>query len=115
MTQEKTEEFRVRLEELESEIERNLRLQEEESRSVSGEQHTESVDEAQARTETYTRDVMHIHDEKRLVRIRGALRRIREGRYGICAACGAPISDERLDARPEAAFCITCERTIRNR
>ena len=115
MTKQRTQEFCERLERLESEIEQNLRLQEEESRSISGEQHTESIDEAQARTETYTRDAMHVLDEKRLVRIRGALRRIREGGYGVCAACGAPIDEGRLEAKPEAAFCIRCEQSTRNR
>jgi DnaK suppressor protein len=35
-----------------------------------------------------------------------ALRRLEDGRYGMCEACGRPISDGRLHARPETPFCI---------
>lgn len=38
-----------------------------------------------------------------------ALTRIERGTYGLCADCGAPIPDGRLDARPEAARCVTCQ------
>jgi RNA polymerase-binding protein DksA len=42
--------------------------------------------------------------------VRDAMRRREEGRYGICASCGQPISAERLEARPEATLCIDCQR-----
>ena len=42
--------------------------------------------------------------------VRDAMRRRDEGRYGICATCGQPISAERLEARPEATLCIDCQR-----
>ena len=35
-----------------------------------------------------------------------ALERLSEGTYGSCDACGRPIGDERLEARPAARFCI---------
>lgn len=35
-----------------------------------------------------------------------ALKRIEEGRYGICEACGQPIPDERLEAKPAARYCV---------
>jgi RNA polymerase-binding protein DksA len=38
-----------------------------------------------------------------------ALRRLRAGRYGICAACGGRIAFRRLLALPEARRCIRCE------
>jgi RNA polymerase-binding transcription factor DksA len=37
-----------------------------------------------------------------------ALRRLAEGRYGVCERCGQPIGAERLAARPSAATCIRC-------
>lgn len=37
-----------------------------------------------------------------------ALERIEDGTYGICAVCGAEISEGRLEARPEASLCIGC-------
>jgi DnaK suppressor protein len=40
--------------------------------------------------------------------IDAALRRLAEGSYGTCVACGGPISEARLAARPAAASCIAC-------
>ncbi|WP_269778536.1 TraR/DksA C4-type zinc finger protein [Microlunatus antarcticus] len=34
--------------------------------------------------------------------------RLAAGTYGLCERCGRPIAEERLAARPEARFCITC-------
>jgi RNA polymerase-binding transcription factor DksA len=42
--------------------------------------------------------------------IRDAQRRREEGTYGICEECGREIPPERLEARPEAALCIDCQR-----
>lgn len=38
-----------------------------------------------------------------------ALARIECGTYGQCADCARPIPDGRLDARPEAARCVSCQ------
>jgi RNA polymerase-binding transcription factor DksA len=43
-----------------------------------------------------------------IVRIRAALKRLREGKYGICARCGDDISEARLDVLPDAPLCKTC-------
>jgi len=40
-----------------------------------------------------------------LVEVADALVRIDSGSYGTCQTCGAPISDERLDAVPATRFC----------
>lgn len=40
--------------------------------------------------------------------IKAALRRIEDGSFGLCVACGEPISEERLDAVPHAARCRDC-------
>lgn len=38
-----------------------------------------------------------------------ALARVEDGSYGRCVDCGAELSAERLEARPEAARCISCQ------
>ena len=38
-----------------------------------------------------------------------ALTRIEDGSYGRCVECGTELTPERLEARPEAARCITCQ------
>lgn len=44
--------------------------------------------------------------------VRQALARLDEGTYGRCSDCGAELPDERLEARPEAARCITCQSSL---
>ena len=46
--------------------------------------------------------------EERLVRIGTALDRIRQGTYGLCVRCKAPIDPARLDAFPEVLLCVAC-------
>lgn len=38
-----------------------------------------------------------------------ALARVEQGTYGRCVDCGAELSAERLEARPEAARCFDCQ------
>jgi RNA polymerase-binding protein DksA len=40
--------------------------------------------------------------------IEGALHRIEQGSYGICAGCSRPIAIDRLRARPSASLCSVC-------
>lgn len=46
--------------------------------------------------------------QRELVDIENALRRIDEGRYGICQACGGPMGMQRIRAIPEARYCVSC-------
>ena len=39
-----------------------------------------------------------------------ALRRLREGTYGVCSHCGNPIPTERLLVIPETEHCLDCRR-----
>lgn len=41
--------------------------------------------------------------------IADALDRLREGSYGNCVDCGTALPAERLEARPEAARCVSCQ------
>jgi RNA polymerase-binding transcription factor len=38
-----------------------------------------------------------------------ALDRLEHGSYGTCVGCGRPVPDGRLEARPEAARCVSCQ------
>ncbi len=46
--------------------------------------------------------------ESELNRIEAALRRIDEGRYGICDECGSPIGAQALLTNPAQALCSGC-------
>ena len=41
-----------------------------------------------------------------------AIARLDDGTYGQCVVCGNTLPDERLDARPEAARCLTCQHEL---
>jgi len=41
--------------------------------------------------------------------IQEALRKVKEGSYGICEDCGTEIPQRRLEARPFATRCIRCK------
>ncbi|MEA2900595.1 MAG: hypothetical protein QOH36_482 [Actinomycetota bacterium] len=75
-----------------------------------------SVDQhpADLGTETFERekDVSIIEQvEAELADVEHALRRLDEGTYGLCEACGRPIGDARLDAIPAARLCVEDQAT----
>ncbi|MDP9069982.1 MAG: TraR/DksA C4-type zinc finger protein [Actinomycetota bacterium] len=70
-----------------------------------------SVDQHQADvgTETFHREAdLSILErvEAELADVEHALRRLDEGTYGLCEACGKPIGEARLEAQPAARFCL---------
>lgn len=46
-----------------------------------------------------------------LQHIEQALESMELGEYGICQACGRPISQKRLSALPSATLCVVCKRS----
>ena len=51
-------------------------------------------------------------DSKLVADIDQALLRIEEGSYGICARCGKPIDERRLEALPTARYDAACQSII---
>jgi DnaK suppressor protein len=45
----------------------------------------------------------------RLAQVEAALRRLEARAYGQCERCEGNIPDARLDAMPEARFCLPCQ------
>ena len=54
---------------------------------------------------------LRIRDRERklLVKIQEAIKRLDDGVFGICEACGGTISEKRLIARPVTTQCIDCK------
>lgn len=48
-------------------------------------------------------------ERQRLEDIESALKKIEEGRFGVCENCGCLITKKRLKAVPYAHFCIKCK------
>jgi RNA polymerase-binding transcription factor DksA len=64
---------------------------------------------ADAASETYEREQAFSVVEMAEAGLRDvdmAAHRLDEGKYGICEVCGKPIDEARLEARPEARYCV---------
>ena len=101
------EEERVRLAEVKSGLTSSNGLDESEGDSVA---ELSSIDQHQADlgTETFERekDLAILESiEAELADVEHALRRLDEGSYGTCEACGRPIDEERLEALPATRLC----------
>jgi len=49
---------------------------------------------------------------RRLTDAIGALKRIKDGTYGICLECESEIEPKRLNAVPWTCYCIACQEQI---
>ena len=54
---------------------------------------------------------LRIRDRERklILKMQEAIKRIDDGTFGVCEACGGPISEKRLMARPVTTDCIECK------
>jgi RNA polymerase-binding protein DksA len=50
--------------------------------------------------------------ERKLQDIDSALRSIEKGQYGICERCGKPIEPGRLEVKPDATLCVSCQQEV---
>jgi DnaK suppressor protein len=49
-------------------------------------------------------------ESRELASIENALRRMKDGKFGVCESCGNHIPMARLNALPYATLCIECQR-----
>ena len=57
-------------------------------------------------------DSLELNEEHVLQEIDAALVRIDQGSFGTCEHCHQAIPEERLEALPQARFCIDCQRSL---
>jgi len=50
--------------------------------------------------------------ENRIRDVDAALKSMEKGRYGICERCEQPIALERLEVKPDATMCMTCQQEV---
>lgn len=74
-----------------------------------GQKQDSTAQEATAREIEYALDE---HESAELALVDAALRRIENGSYGHCVACGVKIPLARLNVVPEAARCIGCQEAL---
>lgn len=51
-------------------------------------------------------------DSEEMNELEEALKRLRDGTYGICVDCGNEIPEARLEARPTTVRCIDCQASL---
>jgi DnaK suppressor protein len=51
--------------------------------------------------------------EEKAKSIKGALRKMQDGNYGLCEVCGQEIDAERLAVLPHTTLCIKCAQARR--
>ena len=101
-------EERDRLELIRAGFEKDHLTDESESESLSELSH-QALHQADLGTETFERerDLSLLEQiEAELADVEHALRRIDDGTYGTCEACGRQIDDARLEVVPAARFCV---------
>lgn len=67
------------------------------------------ADEAVALLDRAGRDAIARVLREDMVQVDRALDRVAEGRYGLCEDCHQPIPPKRLEVRPTATLCVSCQ------
>jgi DnaK suppressor protein len=97
--------IRILLEALATELERGIHRRE----AIVIEQSPDQFDEIQTASDRHLAISKMDRQSKQLRDVRAALRRIRDGRFGICEHCDEDIGPKRLAAIPCASLCIVCQ------
>lgn len=71
----------------------------------------DDLDYADFVSDSFTQGMIANHQLEELKQIEDALKKIKDGSYGICDMCGVNIPLGRLKAKPFAKFCTEC-RTV---
>ncbi len=105
---------RRRLEELLEELDRSTRTLQGEAGDVGELSHLDQhpAEAASELTEQERDDAMLAVVAAQRDQVVAALGRLDSDTYGRCVECGSTLPDERLEARPEAARCVTCQQEL---
>lgn len=105
MTKTEMNRFKMILDTKRRELEGNVRNRE----GIAIEKTPDALDEVQHAAERELA-IRTLDRESTLLRnVRGALRRIEEGTFGVCMHCEEDINIKRLNAVPWTPYCISCQ------
>ncbi|MDQ6700455.1 MAG: TraR/DksA family transcriptional regulator [Acidobacteriota bacterium] len=105
MTKKELETFKSTLAKRQTELAYSLRNRDD----IAIEKTPDALDEVQLAGERELA-IRNLDRESILLRhVRAALARIADGSYGVCLHCDEEISLKRLNAVPQAAYCIKCQ------
>ena len=72
----------------------------------------EEADFASCSSNNESNFYLYQQQQKELLEIEEALKKIKAGKYGICEMCEEEINPERLAIKPFAKYCIDCREII---
>jgi RNA polymerase-binding transcription factor DksA len=98
----------ARLAELDAEIDADVATTRA-ARAVDGGEVHDRKDDAATQAEADVEAAEEARDRAERDRVRAALQRLAEGRYGRCLDCGEPIPPARLRAQPDSERCLACQ------
>lgn len=105
MTKTEVNKYKTILETKRRELEGNVRNRE----GIAIEKTPDALDEVQHAAERELA-IRNLDRESNLLRnVRGALRRIEDGSYGVCLHCDEDINIKRVNAVPWTPYCISCQ------
>lgn len=110
MNKEQKRHYKEELLRLESELEEYLGLSSESSEVVELDQARQGrVSRGDAMQQQAMVSAAYIRDQKHLIAVRRALKRIESDDYGFCLQCGEDIAPKRLQIAPETELCLDCQ------
>jgi len=65
-------------------------------------------EEATETADLENRIALEKRTKDQLAEVERALEKFAKGTYGLCENCGKPINHERLEALPQALYCMEC-------
>ncbi len=105
----RVEEFRRRLRELRAGLFRTVAGSDEELETLEAHQPGAPVEDAANETIVAVLSRLGDREKHELDGIYAAQARLEAGTFGVCEACGRPITIERLRAMPTARYCAPCQ------
>ncbi|QOG12815.1 RNA polymerase-binding protein DksA [Arcobacter sp. FWKO B] len=102
------EEMKVILLERKELIESNINNSKENLDLLKNQEVNDEFDYAEVSSDSYTEGLIINQQVAELKEIEDAIKRIKDGTYGICEMCDEVISLGRLKAKPFAKFCTPC-------
>jgi DnaK suppressor protein len=98
--------FKQRLQDKERELLSEIAQLEEEARGSGEAEVRDSIDDATSSQSTSEALQEETLASQTLIQVQDALKRIEDGAYGKCTACGRQIEAARLESVPWAAYCL---------
>ena len=106
------EKFKQKLEHLKAQNISNLRATSENLNSLNALNQSEEAELGSVMSIARIDENRVCANNSELVEIERALKKIAQGKYGICEMCGKEIHAERLEAKPFARLCIKCREIL---